>query len=65
MAARTEIAGVVLEVGAFYRVIDGFHTGQVGALMSVDEGNFGRKYLALVVDERTVIRCRLEDVVNE
>lgn len=65
MGARTEINGVVLEIGAFYRVIDGFHTGQVGALKGVEEGNFGRKFADLVVDERTVIRCRLEDMVNE
>lgn len=53
---------VTLEVGAFYRVVEGFHAGQVGALMSIEEGHFGRKFAELVVDERTVIRCRLEDL---
>jgi NAD kinase len=65
MGARIEINGLVLEIGSFYRVIDGFHTGHVGALMGVEEGNFGRRFAELVVDERTVIRCRLEDLVNE
>jgi NAD kinase len=63
--AWAEVRGVVLSIGAFYRVVDGFHTGKVGALMAYEEGNFGRVYVDLVVDERTVIRCRLEDVVPE
>jgi hypothetical protein len=51
-----------LVIGEWYRVVDGLHTGQFGVLMTVDEGNFGRVFVDLVVDERTIVRCRATDL---
>jgi NAD kinase len=51
-----------LHIGEWYRVVDGFHTGEVGVLMKVEEANFGRLYAELVIDERRIVRCRATDL---